>query len=74
MINKYFHLYLKNFFVGQVLKKPNELEIQQERDQRMRSEYLNSIDAFPRKIDQLLNTIDRVCSYHTNYIYYYSLF
>jgi hypothetical protein len=69
-----FSFIFKKFLRWTGFKKPNELEIQEERDQRMRSEYLNSIDAFPHKIDQLLNAIDRVCSYHTNYIYYYSLF
>jgi hypothetical protein len=43
------------------LKKPTELEIAEERDARMRSEYLHSIDAFPQRIDQLLEVVNRVC-------------
>jgi len=77
MIQKYFHLCLRNFYIGQVrkiqiiqllkyveilgLKKQNELEIAEERDARMRSQYLHPMDVFPQKIDQLLEAIDRVC-------------
>ncbi len=76
MINKYFHLCLRNFYVGQVtkiklikklkylknldLKKPNLLEIQEEQDRRIRSQYLHPINALPQKIDQLLEAINRV--------------
>ena len=43
------------------LKKLNHLEIAEERDIRMRTKYLNAIDAFPQKIDQLFDALNRVC-------------
>jgi hypothetical protein len=48
--------YLKNLD----LKKPNLLEIQEEQDRRIRSQYLHPINALPQKIDQLLEAINRV--------------
>ncbi len=43
------------------MKKPTELEIQEELDRRMRSEYVHPIEVFPQKIDQFLEAINRVC-------------
>jgi hypothetical protein len=43
------------------LKRPSEFEIQEERDKRMRSQYLHPIDALQQKMDQLFETINRVC-------------
>ncbi len=46
------------------LTKPSELEIQEERDSRMRSEYLHTMDALPLRVNQLLDAINRVCVTH----------
>jgi hypothetical protein len=43
------------------LKKPNELEIYAARDAAMPSQYMNPIENFPNKIDQLLDALNRVC-------------
>ncbi len=40
--------------------KPSELELQEERDALMRSEYHDPIERFPEKIDQLLEALNRV--------------
>jgi len=42
------------------LKKLNELEIQEARDAQMRLQYMNPIENFPNKIDQLLDALNRV--------------
>jgi hypothetical protein len=42
-------------FIG--LKKANE----KERDAAMRSEYFHPIERFPDRINQLLDTLNRVC-------------
>ncbi|UJR18699.1 hypothetical protein I4U23_005606 [Adineta vaga] len=42
------------------LKKATEEEIQTERDARMRSEYYDSIERFPEKIDQLMNALNQI--------------
>jgi ABC-type multidrug transport system fused ATPase/permease subunit len=41
-------------------KKPNEEEIREEEDARMRTQYYDPIERFPEKIDQLLNSLNRV--------------
>jgi hypothetical protein len=41
-------------------KQPSEEEIREEKDALMRSEYFNSIEIFPDKINQLLDAINRV--------------
>jgi hypothetical protein len=46
------------------LTKPSELEIQEERDSRMRSEYLHTMDALPLRVDQLLDGVHRVGANH----------
>jgi hypothetical protein len=40
--------------------KPSGEEIQEERDALMRSEYFDSIENFPDRIDQFLDAINRV--------------
>ncbi len=40
--------------------KPSELEVQEERDVLMRSQYYDPIERFPEKIDQLLEALNRV--------------
>lgn len=42
------------------LKRRNWEDIVEERDQRMRSQYVDSIENFPDKIDQLLEELTRV--------------
>ncbi|CAF4310444.1 unnamed protein product, partial [Adineta steineri] len=42
------------------LKKLNQSEVQEERDSRMRSQYVDSIDIFSNRIDQLLEAFDRI--------------
>jgi hypothetical protein len=42
------------------LKKLSELEIQEEQDIVMRSQYFHPIKRFPDKIDQLLDAFNRV--------------
>ena len=42
------------------LSKPTEMELFEERDERMRGEYYDPIERFPEKIDQLLGVINRV--------------
>jgi hypothetical protein len=43
------------------LKKPSQLQIAIERDERMRPEYLHITDVFSLRIHQLSEAIDRVC-------------
>jgi hypothetical protein len=43
--------------------KPSELEVQNERDVLIHSEYHNPIERFPEKMDQLLEALNRVCSH-----------
>ncbi len=52
----------KKFLRWTGLKKPTELELAEERDARMRSKYMDPIEYFPDKVDQLFETLDRVCS------------
>ncbi len=40
--------------------QPSELELQEERDALMRSEYYDPIKRFPEKIDQLLEALNQV--------------
>ncbi len=40
--------------------QPSELELQEERDALMRSEYHDPIERFPEKIDQLLEALNQV--------------
>jgi hypothetical protein len=42
------------------LKKLNELEILEARDVQMRLQYMDPIENFPNKIDQLLDALNRV--------------
>ena len=44
------------------MSKTNILEIQEERDKRMRSEYYDPIERFPEKVGQLLEAINQVGS------------
>ncbi|CAF3972907.1 unnamed protein product, partial [Adineta steineri] len=41
-------------------KKLNQLEIQEERDCRMRSQYFDPIENFPDRMDQLLEALNRI--------------
>jgi hypothetical protein len=59
-----FSFMLKKFLRWTRLQKPSKLEIQEEKDKRMRSEYLHPLDALPIKINQLSEAIDRVCLFH----------
>jgi hypothetical protein len=43
------------------LKKRSEIEIHEERDALMRSEYYDPIERFPEKMDKLLDALNRVC-------------
>jgi hypothetical protein len=56
-----FSFMLNKFLRWTKLKKLNHLEIAEERDSIMRSKYLNAIDAFPLKINQLFDTLNKVC-------------
>jgi hypothetical protein len=51
---------LKRFLLWTGLKKKNVLEIQEERDIQMRSEYLSAVDIFPEKVEQLFEALNRV--------------
>jgi len=42
-------------------KKQSEEKVHEERDAVMRSEYFDSIERFPEKIDQLLDAFNNVC-------------
>jgi len=46
------------------LTKASELEIQEERDRRMRSEYLHTMEALPLRVGQLSDAVNRVCVDH----------
>ncbi len=46
-------------------KKATEEEIQEQQDARMRSQYFDPIERFPERIDQLLDALNRVCSFLT---------
>jgi len=45
--------------------RSNELERFEERDEQMRSKYIDPIEHFPDKIDQLLDALNRV-----GFVYY----
>ncbi|CAF1131898.1 unnamed protein product [Adineta steineri] len=51
---------LKKFLRWTGLKKLNQEEIQEERDCRMRSQYVNPIETFSDRIDQLLEAVDKI--------------
>ncbi|CAF3921958.1 unnamed protein product, partial [Adineta steineri] len=51
---------LKKFLRWTGLKKLTQSEIQEERDCRMRSQYVDSIDIFSKRIDQLLEAFDKI--------------
>ena len=55
------------------LKKPTEEEIQEEQDAAMRTQYVDPIESFPGKIDQLLDALNRVLdlfqSCHHNFLF-----
>ncbi len=55
-----FSFMLKKFQRWTGLKKPTAIEIHEERDARMRSEYYDPIERFPEKMDQLLEAMNRV--------------
>ncbi|CAF1550598.1 unnamed protein product, partial [Rotaria sordida] len=55
-----FSFMLKKFLYWTGLKKLSRSEIQEERDSQMRSQYFDSIENFPDKIDQLLEAINKV--------------
>jgi hypothetical protein len=59
-----FSFMFKKFLRWIGLQKPNELEIQEERDKQMRSEYLHPTDTLPIRINQLSEAIDRVCLFY----------
>ena len=42
------------------IKKPDEWELQEERDKRMRSEYHHPIERLPEKFDQMLEALSKV--------------
>ncbi len=41
----------------------NESEMLEERDEIMRNRYCDPIELFPDKMDQLLDALNRVCSF-----------
>ncbi|CAF1253004.1 unnamed protein product [Adineta steineri] len=51
---------LKKFLNWTHLRKPNVEELYEIQDSRMRSQYVDPIENFPDKIDQLLDAINRV--------------
>ncbi|CAF4178461.1 unnamed protein product, partial [Adineta steineri] len=51
---------LKKFLNWTHLRRPNVEEIYELHDSRMHSQYVDSIENFPDKIDQLLEAIDRI--------------
>lgn len=51
---------LKKFLRWTGLKKASEEELYEERDVRMRSKYLDTIECLPEKIDQLLDALNQV--------------
>lgn len=55
-----FTFMLKKFLRWTGLKQPTELGIQEERDKRMHSKYLNPIDTLPIRVVQLSKAIDRI--------------
>jgi hypothetical protein len=46
------------------LKKSRETEIQEELDALMRVQYVDPIESFPEKIDQLFDALNRVLLFH----------
>ncbi|CAF0959779.1 unnamed protein product [Adineta steineri] len=51
---------LKKFLNWTHLRRPNVEELYEIQDSRMRSQYVDPIENFPDKIDQLLEAIDRI--------------
>ncbi|CAF1041725.1 unnamed protein product [Adineta steineri] len=51
---------VKKFLRWTGLKRLNQEEIQEERDCRMRSQYVNPIETFSDRIDQLLEAVDKI--------------
>ena len=48
------------------IRKADENDGHGERDRRLRSEYVDPVDGFPEKMDQLLEALNRVISSHAN--------
>jgi hypothetical protein len=59
-----FSFMLKKFLRWSSLKKPNELEIAEERDIQICSRYFNAIEIFPDKVNQLYDALERVCFHY----------
>ncbi|CAF1234789.1 unnamed protein product [Adineta steineri] len=51
---------MKIFLHWTGLNKLNKLEMEEERDSQIRSQYVDPIEHFPNKIDQLLEALDRI--------------
>ncbi|CAF1234712.1 unnamed protein product [Adineta steineri] len=51
---------MKKFLHWTGLNKLNKLEMEEERDSQIRSQYVDPIEHFPNKIDQLLEALDRI--------------
>ena len=45
------------------LKKLTDMELYEQRDCIMRQQYMDPIEYFPQKIDQLLIALNRVCGF-----------
>jgi hypothetical protein len=67
-----YKIFVLNEIINDILglKKATEEEIFEERDFRMRSQYFDPIEHFPDRIDQLLESLNRVCQNE----YFLSLF
>ncbi|CAF1690546.1 unnamed protein product [Adineta ricciae] len=55
-----FSFMIKKFFRYIGLNKTSQSEIQQDKDRRMRSLYINHIDTFQNKVDQLISAINKI--------------
>ncbi len=62
------HLKLIYFCVFLGFGRSNELERFEERDEQMRSKYIDPIENFPDKIDQLLDALNRVGFFYYSYV------
>ena len=56
------------------MRRPTEEELLEERDAQMRGQYIDPIEYFPDKIDQLLDALNRVIYFDQNLLLNYSSF
>jgi hypothetical protein len=62
-LDRYVIITLSLLLLKYYLGTKSDVKMLEERDEVMRNKYYDPIERFPDKIDQLLDALDRVCSF-----------